>query len=224
MTSFVSLTSQTDQALSSAAPWRSAAQYAATLLHKGGIIALPTDTVYGLACLAQNKQALKRLFQIKERANDNPIALCVGTIQEIAKYGKVNLKIIPILGNLLPGPVTLLFEAWPSIDQDGIANSHLVGIRMPNHPFIMQVAQLCNGAIALTSANKSKEPSCLNVQEFKPLWCDLDAVFDGGRLGTIDPMRLGSTILDLSIKASFKIIRNGCALNDVKNSIHPLAI
>ncbi|CDG49361.1 L-threonylcarbamoyladenylate synthase [Cardinium endosymbiont of Bemisia tabaci] len=216
MTSFVSLTTQTDQTPSSAVAWRSAAQYAAALLHRGGVIALPTDTVYGLACLAQNKQALKKLFQIKERRKDKPIALCVGAVQEIAKYGKVDLKIIPILNSLLPGPVTLLFEAGPSMDKDGIANNHLVAIRIPDHPFTMQVAQLCNGAIALTSANKSREPSCLKVEEFKPLWSDLDAVFDGGRLGTIDPMRLGSTIVDLSIEASFKIIRNGCALNKVK--------
>ncbi|MGI2257463.1 L-threonylcarbamoyladenylate synthase [Candidatus Cardinium hertigii] len=216
MTSFVSLTTQTDQTLSSAVAWRSAAQYAAALLHRGGIIALPTDTVYGLACLAQNKQALKKLFYIKERTKDKPIALCVGAVQEITKYGKVDLKIIPLLNSLLPGPVTLLFEAGACINQNGIANSHLVGIRMPDHPFIMQVAQLCNGAIALTIANKSRAPSCLNVQEFKSLWCDLDAVFDGGRLGTIDPMRLGSTIVDLSIEASLKIIRNGCAWNEVK--------
>jgi len=216
MTSFVTLTNQTDQALSSAGAWRSAAEYAAAFLHRGAIIALPTDTVYGLACLAQNKQALKKLFQIKERTNDKPIALCVGAVQEIAKYGKIKPNIIPILDNLLPGPVTLLFEACSSMDQDRITNSHLVAIRMPDHPFVMQVAQLCKGAIALTSANKSSRPSCLNVEEFKPLWCDLDAVFDGGRLGTIDPMRLGSTIVDLSTESSFKIIRNGCALNGVK--------
>ncbi|MGI2298766.1 L-threonylcarbamoyladenylate synthase [Candidatus Cardinium hertigii] len=215
MTLLVSLTTQTNQALPSAAAWRSAVEYAAALLHRGGIIALPTDTVYGLACLAQNKQALRKLFQIKERTNDKPIALCIGAIQEITKYGKVDLKIIPLLNSLLPGPVTLLFEAWP-MDKEGIANSHLVAIRMPDHPFILQVAQLCNGAIALTSANKSRAPSCLKVEEFKPLWCDLDAVFDEGKLGTIDPMRLGSTIIDLSIEGSFKIVRNGCALNDVK--------
>lgn len=210
MAECISLIPQTDQTAQSVVSWLAVAQYAASLLHKGGIIALPTDTVYGLACLAQNKQALRRLFQIKRRINDKPIAICVRSVQEIARYGKVDLDITPLLNNLLPGPVTLLFEALPYL------NTRLVGIRMPDHPFMMQVAQLCHAAIALTSANKSTEPSCLKVKEFKQLWPALDAVFDGGTLGAIDPMRLGSTIVDLSIKGSFKIVRSGCALDYVK--------
>lgn len=90
---------------------------------------------------------------------------------------------------------------------------------MPHHPFMMHVARLCNAAIALTSANKSSETSCLHVKEFKQLWPDLDAVFDGGTLGAIDPMRLGSTIVDLSSAGSFRIIRNGCALDYVKSRL-----
>lgn len=198
----------------------SAAQYAVSLLHRGGVIALPTDTVYGLACLAENKQAVKRLFEIKQREHNKPIAICVGSVQEIAKYCKIAENIRPLLDHLLPGPVTLLFEALRPIYKDLTPNSDLIGVRIPNNPFIMQVAQLCNGAIALTSANKSNEPSCLDVKAFKELWPDLDAVFDGGRLGAIDPMGLGSTIVDLSIEGSFRIIRNGCALDGVKKILH----
>ncbi|CAH2560162.1 L-threonylcarbamoyladenylate synthase [Cardinium endosymbiont of Oedothorax gibbosus] len=120
-----------------------------------------------------------------------------------------------MLNDFLPGAVTLLFEAWPYINKDLISKTNLIGIRMPDHPFMMHVVRFCNAAIALTSANKSSATSCLHVKEFKQLWPDLDAVFDGGTLGAIDPMRLGSTIVDLFVENSFRIIRNGCALDDV---------
>ncbi|MEF2228532.1 MAG: L-threonylcarbamoyladenylate synthase [Candidatus Cardinium sp.] len=194
----------------------SAAQYAACLLNRGCVIAVPTDTVYGLACLAQNKKAVKKIFQIKQRSNDKPIAICIGSIQELSRYGKIDATITPLLNALLPGPVTLLFEALPYINKSLVSKTNLVGIRMPYHPFMMHVAGMCHAAIALTSANKSSETSCLQVQEFKELWPELDAVFDGGILGPIDPMRLGSTIVDLSVKGSFRIIRYGCALDYVQ--------
>ncbi|TSJ81282.1 MAG: L-threonylcarbamoyladenylate synthase [Candidatus Cardinium sp.] len=197
-----------------------AAQYAVSLLNRGCVIAVPTDTVYGLACLVQNKQAVKRLFAIKQRDPNKPIAICIGSVQELPKYCKIDVKVRPLLDHLLPGPVTLLFEVLPPFHKELIPNTHLIGVRMPNNPFMIHVARLCNGAIALTSANTSNEPSCLDVQEFKQLWPDLDAVFDGGTLGATDPMRLGSTIVDLSVEGSFRIIRNGCALDDVKKILH----
>ncbi|AXI24199.1 Sua5/YciO/YrdC/YwlC family [Cardinium endosymbiont of Sogatella furcifera] len=194
----------------------SAAQHAACLLNRGCVIAVPTDTVYGLACLAKNKKAVKRLFQLKQRSNDKPIAICIGSIQALSRYGKIDATITPLLNALLPGPVTLLFEALPYFNKSLVPKTNLVGIRMPDHPFMMDVMRICNAAIALTSANKSSEPSCLHVQEFKQLWPKLDAVFDGGTLGAIDPMRLGSTIVDLSVKGSFSITRSGCALDYVQ--------
>ncbi len=215
-TKLVSLNNRSNPNRLSVASYLSAAQCAASLLNRGGVIAVPTDTVYGLACLAQNKNAVKRLFQIKQRNNDRPISICVGSIQDIPKYCKIGVKVMPLLNDLLPGPVTLLLKALPYINKSLIPKTNLVGLRIPDHPFMIHVAQLCNAAIALTSANKSNETSCLNIKEFKQLWPDLDAIFDGSTLGTIDPMRLGSTIVDLSVEGDFRIIRNGCALDYVK--------
>lgn len=180
------------------------------------MIAVPTDTIYGLACLAKNKKAVKKLFQIKKRKNHKPIAICIGSVREIPRYCKINLSIMSLLNDLLLGPVTLLFEALPYLNKDLIPKTNLVGFLIPHHPFIVHVTRLCNAAIALTSANKSSETSCLQVKEFQQLWSDSDAVFDGGTLGAIDPMRLGSTIVDLSVDGSFRIIKNGCALDYVK--------
>lgn len=204
----MSLITKTDQNGLSAISYLSAAEYAASLLNRGCVIAVPTDTVYGLACLAQNKKAVKRLFQIKQRKNNRPIAICVGSIQSIPRYCKIDPHMMPLLNNLLPGPVTLLFEALPKLDKYLIPKTNLIGVRIPHNPFMMRVAYICNAAIALTSANKSGAASSLEVKEFKQLWPDLDAIFDGGTLGDTDPMRLGSTIVDLSVKASFRIIRN----------------
>uniref|UniRef100_A0A8C6KCX3 Threonylcarbamoyl-AMP synthase n=1 Tax=Nothobranchius furzeri TaxID=105023 RepID=A0A8C6KCX3_NOTFU len=78
-------------------------------LKDGHVVAVPTDTIYGLACLAQNSEAVQKIYNLKERNGVKPLAICVGEIQEIYKYCKVKVK-GELLDDLLPGPVTLVFE------------------------------------------------------------------------------------------------------------------
>ncbi|XP_061920076.1 yrdC domain-containing protein, mitochondrial isoform X3 [Entelurus aequoreus] len=81
----------------------------AKALKDGHVVAVPTDTIYGLACLAQDAGAVRKIYDIKSRNEQKPLAICVGEIQDIYKYCKVKVK-EELLGDLLPGPVTLVFE------------------------------------------------------------------------------------------------------------------
>jgi tRNA A37 threonylcarbamoyladenosine synthetase subunit TsaC/SUA5/YrdC len=92
----------------------------------------------------------------------------------------------------------------------------LIGIRIPDNGFIRQVAKECAFPIALTSANLSSWKSSLSIDEFEDLWPSLEVVCDGGKLGDRDPERLGSTVVDLSRQGAFKLIREGCAADFVK--------
>lgn len=188
---------------------------ASDVLLKGEVIAIPTDTIYGLAVSALNDSAIDRLYQLKNRDVSKPIAICVSDVDQMAQWCHLTVG-SDLLNELLPGPVTLVFERSPNLNKNLNPNHKLIGIRIPNHEFVRDLCRLC-GPLGLTSANISSEASCLTVNEFIHLWPKLSAVFDGGPLGGSDPKRLGSTVVDLSVKGCFKIIRSGCAFTQTAN-------
>ncbi|XP_047455617.1 yrdC domain-containing protein, mitochondrial [Mugil cephalus] len=179
-------------------------------LKEGHIVGVPTDTIYGLACLAQNSVAVRNTYDIKGRNGHKPLAICVGEIQDIYKYCKVKVK-KELLMDLLPGPVTLVFERSEALNTDLNPFTPLVGVRIPDHAFMRSLCQMCGEPLALTSANISSHTSTVEVHEFQELWPKLAVVVDGGPIG--DQSRLGSTVVDLSVLDKYRIIRPGCALS-----------
>ncbi|CAN9513822.1 unnamed protein product [Ophioblennius macclurei] len=179
-------------------------------LKEGHIVAVPTDTIYGLACLAQNSEAVRKTYEIKGRNEQKPLAICVGEIDDIHKYCKVKVK-KELLADLLPGPVTLIFERAEVLNTDLNPFTSLVGVRIPDHDFMRRLCQMCKEPLALTSANISSHTSTLEVHEFQELWPKLAVVVDGGPIG--DQSRLGSTVVDLSVFGKYRIVRPGCALS-----------
>jgi tRNA threonylcarbamoyl adenosine modification protein (Sua5/YciO/YrdC/YwlC family) len=190
-------------------------QWSAELLTQGHVIAVPTDTVYGLAASANDPVAMLRLYEIKGRECTKPVAICVSNIDNLKYYSKADHLSDDLLGQLLPGPVTLvLFKS------EFLNNPYLnpgvekIGIRIPDFDFIRNVSKQFNFPIALTSANSSGAPSTLNIREFKNLWPQLGGIFDGGQLGLKDEQRAASTVIDLSygLQKKYKIIREGVAV------------
>lgn len=184
--------------------------YTVKALKEGHVVGVPTDTIYGLACLAQNSAAVRKIYDIKGRNGQKPLAICVGEIQDIYKYCKVKVK-EALLGDLLPGPVTLVFERSEALNTDLNPFTSLVGVRIPDHDFMRRLCQMCAEPLALTSANISSHTSTVAVHEFQDLWPQLAVVVDGGPIG--GQSRLGSTVVDLSVLGKYCIIRPGCALS-----------
>ncbi|KAM4600569.1 threonylcarbamoyl-AMP synthase [Polymixia lowei] len=179
-------------------------------LKEGHVVALPTDTIYGLACLAQHSEAIRKVYGIKGRNGQKPLAICVGEIQDIYTYCKVNVK-EELLGDLLPGPVTLVFERSDVLNTDLNPFTPLVGVRIPDHAFMRRLCQMCSEPLALTSANISSHTSTVAAHEFRDLWPSLAVVVDGGPIG--GHSRLGSTVIDLSVLGKYRVIRPGCAFS-----------
>ncbi|XP_061675247.1 yrdC domain-containing protein, mitochondrial [Syngnathoides biaculeatus] len=179
-------------------------------LQDGHVVAVPTDTIYGLACLAQNSGAVRKIYEIKGRNEQKPLAICVGEIHDIYKYCKVNVK-EALLSDLLPGPVTLVLERSEILNNELNPFTSLVGVRIPDCGFIRRLCQMCAEPLALTSANVSAQNSTVAVHEFQDLWPKLAVVVDGGPIG--DQSRLGSTVVDLSAQGRYRIIRAGCAFS-----------
>ncbi|XP_067946327.1 threonylcarbamoyl-AMP synthase-like [Watersipora subatra] len=179
-------------------------------LRSGGVIALPTDTIYGIASLAQCKKAVNRIYVIKNRIETKPLAICVGTIPQVYRWCRVTIS-KALLELLLPGPVTLVFARKAALNPDLNPGNPLVGVRIPDYPLIQDLCRQLDEPLALTSANISSGISTVRTQEFQELWPYLDVIYDGGTLGHSESHRLGSTVVNLSQTGFFTIIRPGSA-------------
>ncbi|KAF2881722.1 hypothetical protein ILUMI_24457 [Ignelater luminosus] len=159
-----------------------AERYAVHLLKKGAIIAVPTDTVYGLACSAININAINKLYWMKGRDQNKPSAICVGQMTDIQQWAAVDHLPKDLLSVLLPGPVTLILPCHNTVSQS-LSLFNKIGIRIPNYSFIRNVTRSFDYPVALTSANMSGESNSIKIEEFKSLWSKVSAVFNAGKLG-----------------------------------------
>lgn len=194
---------------------------AVNLLNEGGIIAIPTDTIYGLAASVDNDKAIKRLYEIKKRDEQKPLAICVSGVNDIRQWGITDNLPPRLIELLLPGPYTIILERTKELNpalNPGINN---VGIRVPNDKFIRSVTHLA-GPLALTSANESNMPSSVHPQEFSNLWYKLDGIFyKASNMGDVNPsQRIGSTIIDLTQPGYYKILRKGVKLQSCIRLLH----
>uniref|UniRef100_A0A8C7SJE0 Threonylcarbamoyl-AMP synthase n=1 Tax=Oncorhynchus mykiss TaxID=8022 RepID=A0A8C7SJE0_ONCMY len=165
-------------------------------LKDGRVVAVPTDTIYGLACLAQNSNAIKKVLNVV-------FYPCGG------RYCKVSVK-KELIGDLLPGPVTLVLERAEVLNTDLNPFTPLVVVCIPDQAFMRRLCQMCREPLAVTSANISSHSSTVAVHDFQDLWPQLSVVVDGGPIG--DKSRLGST-------GKYRIIRPGCAFS---STVHVL--
>uniref|UniRef100_A0A2M4BWE8 Threonylcarbamoyl-AMP synthase n=1 Tax=Anopheles marajoara TaxID=58244 RepID=A0A2M4BWE8_9DIPT len=195
----------------------SAIRQAANLLESGQVIALPTDTVYGLACSANDPVAIQKLYAIKGRHEQKPVAICVADFDDLRYWGQADHLPDALLQQLLPGAVTIVVRKSLHLDNPFLnPGIEKIGIRIPDFQFIRDVSRAFRYPIALTSANKSACQSTLNVSEFRCLWGSLGAVFDGGQLGQSEEQRAASTVIDLSEAGSYQLIRAGVAAEHTK--------
>ncbi|CAG9791228.1 unnamed protein product [Diatraea saccharalis] len=202
-----------------------AASKAAELLENGAVIAVPTDTIYGLACSANCPEAIKKLYNIKGRDAGKPVAICVTNITDLRKWGEAEHLTDALLCSLLPGPVTVVLEKTKYLNNPYLnPTTTKIGIRIPNHIFMNKVTNLFDMPVALTSANFSNEPSTLSVNEFQHLYGQLAAVFDGGILSQSEDDRMGSTVVDLSRIGYFSIIRKGISFEKIINVLKAHAL
>ncbi|XP_063677570.1 threonylcarbamoyl-AMP synthase-like [Bolinopsis microptera] len=180
-----------------------AVQTASDILCRGGVVALPTDTIYGVCCAVNNTNAINKIYQIKGRSFSKPLAICVSCVQEIPKCVDIGGS-ETILSKLLPGGVTIVLPRTSSLNPALNPGFQTVGVRVPDYHFVLDLCTAVRGPIALTSANISNGPNSTCIEEFKEIWDDLDLIVDGGQL----PLSVGSTVVEIS-DHSFSVIRPG---------------
>jgi L-threonylcarbamoyladenylate synthase len=133
---------------------------AAGLILAGGVVAYPTDTLYGLAVDPRNAHAIERLFAIKDRAVDQPVPVIAADSGQVERgVGHLSDLARRLAVRFWPGPLTLIVQASPLISPLVHRGAGAVAVRVPDHAVARMLAAQCGGAITSTSANRSGEPA-----------------------------------------------------------------
>ncbi|MDQ6630477.1 MAG: L-threonylcarbamoyladenylate synthase, partial [Verrucomicrobiota bacterium] len=179
-----------------AALFNAAVKHAAKLLRAGEVVALPTETVYGLAANALDAKAVAQIFQIKGRPASNPIIIHVADL-EMAKrvVSEWPATAEKLAKSFWPGPLTLVLPKAKEIPSIVTASGKTVGIRWPSHPLIQAVIRECGFPLAAPSANPSSELSPTSASHVaKNLGNKIRLIVDGGQ----SQVGIESTVLDLT--------------------------
>ncbi|GGK13707.1 SUA5-like protein [Deinococcus malanensis] len=143
--------------------WLNAVQDAADTLLQGGVVAYPTETVWGLAAHPQHPHAVERLYALKGRAADKPVQVSCAGLDEVRRYAPPS-RALDALAPLWPGPLTLVTAAEPGCPAY-LAPNGQVGLRVPDHPVALALLRLSGGALATTSCNRSGLPAARTWRE-----------------------------------------------------------
>ena len=153
---------------------------AETVIRAGGVIAVPTDTVYGFAADVRNEAAIARLYEIKERSQTKSIAVLLGDAEQAHLVAEdFPARAERMAAAYWPGALTLIIRKKAGLPAD-LSSNELVGIRIPNHDVLRELIRR-TGPLATTSANLSGEPPARSVAEFADALGDrLDLILDDG--------------------------------------------
>jgi L-threonylcarbamoyladenylate synthase len=186
--------------------FETAVRRAAELLRAGEVVALPTETVYGLAASALDSEAVSEIFRIKGRPAHNPIIVHVAGVEMarrcVAEWPALADKLATAFW---PGPLTLVLPRAKEIPDLVTAGGSTVGVRWPSHPFIQAVIRECGFPLAAPSANLSNAISPTNAEHVRQqLGEKLRLIVDGGQ----SQVGIESTVLDLTV-APPRVLRPG---------------
>jgi L-threonylcarbamoyladenylate synthase len=176
-------------------------------LKAGGVILLPTETVYGIAADARSKSAIEKIYSIKGREDTKPLQVLVSSLEQAEQIAEFNVKARELARKFWPGALTIVLK----LRSDGIPNyfnknSDTVGIRIPNHPIALEILRELGSPLAATSANISGQGDNITFAAAqKSLGDKLDMLIDGGE----SKVGISSTVIDATNPAEIKILRQG---------------
>lgn len=179
---------------------------AALVIKNGGVIAFPTQHLYGLGADAFNADAVSRVFEIKRRPDDKPLLVLIDKHYDLTLLvQQIPNAATRIIERFWPGAVTIVFKAKHILPINLTAGTEKIGVRIPEHPVALALTAAVKGPITATSANIAGNSGCSLVSEMDPLITDkLDLIVDVGALKG----GMGSTVVDVT-GDSPKILRQG---------------
>jgi L-threonylcarbamoyladenylate synthase len=194
---------------------------AAKIIRRGGLVAFPTETVYGLGADAGNPQAVARIFEVKARPRIDPVIVHVEDMQAARRYGIFPAVADRLMSQFWPGPLTLIVEKKASVPDIVTAGLDTVAIRVPSHPAALALIRECGCGIAAPSANPFGYVSPTEAWHVAAqLGNSIDMVLDGG------PCTVGieSTILSLAGSVPCVLRAGGTAIEDLESILGKLDV
>jgi L-threonylcarbamoyladenylate synthase len=172
------------------------AKRAAEILRRGGLVAFPTETVYGLGADASSAKAIARLYAVKGRPGDHPVIVHFADAATAFTWAReVPESARKLAARFWPGPLTLILKRAPQVSDAVTGGQDTVGLRVPAHPLAHELLTVFGGGLAAPSANRFGRISPTTAQHVREdLGDDVDLILDGGPCG----VGIESTIVDLS--------------------------
>lgn len=169
---------------------------ASQILNTGGLVAFPTETVYGLGGDALSPEAAKKIYEAKGRPSDNPLIVHIADINSLYDIAdEVNDKALALAEAFWPGPLTMIFSKKSKVPFSTTGGLNTVAVRMPSHPVALELIRQSGIYIAAPSANTSGRPSPTKAEHvIEDLQGKVDMIIDGGQVG----IGIESTIIDIS--------------------------
>ena len=176
------------------------------IMRGGGLVAVPTETVYGLAGNGLDEKAVAEIYEVKGRPEVKPLSLMVHDAASMERYCEsVPPQAYTLAKRFWPGPLTIVMKAMPCVPEIVRAGGETVGLRCPDHPLTLELLEKSRVPFAAPSANPSGESSPKNADSvLKYFDGKIDAVLDGGECG----IGRESTLIDLS-RMPYRILRQG---------------
>jgi L-threonylcarbamoyladenylate synthase len=197
-------------------------QIAAEIIQRGGLVAFPTETVYGLGADALNPKAVLALFEAKRRPLDNPPIVHIGDPTEVYSLVKeVPAKAALLMDMFWPGPLTLIFKRSNIIPKVTVAGLDTVAVRIPKHKVALELIKQSRCPIAAPSANLAGKPSPTTAQHvYEDLKGRIDAILDAGDTN----IGVESTVVDLSVDPPMLLRPGGASFEALKKVLGDLLL
>ncbi len=174
-------------------------------LRSGGLVAFPTDTVYGVAAIAADAAACERLFEAKGRPPERAIPIFIASARDLARVAEPTDDARRLAAAAWPGPLTIVLHRWPGFESAALAGGDTVAVRVPDHERVRTLVAAAGEPLAVTSANRSGGPNPRTADDVRAaLGGAVDVLLDGGPCASDVP----STIVDLTVEPP-RILREG---------------
>lgn len=196
-------------------------QFAADIIQKGGVIAYPTETVYGLGANIYNETAVNRIYTLKGRDQQKALIVIINSIEQLDKLASyISEQALCLIKYFWPGPLTMIFSARASVPEFVTGGGKTIAIRIPNSPICLELIKACEVPLTSTSANLAGGKNPTTAREvLKIFGTQLDLIIDGGS----SQSNISSTVLDVTQK-EIHLVRQGAITIETLKKVSKLEI